>query len=97
MSTINPSQLDISRVPSEQNKIARKERPAPVFSSEAIHPTEPHSTIKERRKKKDRRKEKLMVSNDRRRLIQRRQTAQVSRKAAQALKSGRGSLIDLEV
>lgn len=97
MSTINPSQLDISRVPSEHSKIARKERPAPVFSSEAIHPTDPHANLKERRRRKDRRKEKLTVSNDRRRLIQRRQTTAVSRKAAQALKSGRGSLIDLEV
>ena len=97
MSTINPSQLDLSRVPSEQNKIARRQGPAPVFSSEAIHQTEPHATVKERRKRKDRRKEKLAVSTDRRRLIQRRQTAQVSRKAAEALKSGRGSFIDLEV
>ncbi len=97
MSTINPTQLDISRVPSEQSKVQRKEGPAPVYSSEAIHPTEPKANLKERRKRKDRRKRKIAVAGERRRLIQRRQSPQVPNNAAKTLNSGRGSLIDLEV
>ena len=97
MSTINPTQLDVSRVPSEQTKVRRKEGPAPVYSSEAVHPTEPHANVKERRKRKERRKNKLSVAQERRRLIQRRQNSKTHKKAAHTLAAGRGSLIDLEV
>ena len=97
MSTINNISFDYRRVPGKSNKISKREGPAPVYSSEAIHPTDKETHVKERRQRKERRKQKLLVPMDRRRLIQRRQSGQPTSDSSTKRQTGRGKFIDLEV
>jgi hypothetical protein len=97
MSTINNIPFDINRTPSEKNAVAKKEGPNPVFSSEAIHPTEAHNPVGERRKRKERRHRKMAVANERRHLIQRRKLANQKTLKDNPLEKKPGTIIDLEV
>jgi hypothetical protein len=97
MSTINNTQFDINRLPTERNKVPEQKGTVPVYSSRATQAVEHNPKNNERRRLRDRRHRSIKVKNDRRRLIQRRSSRDDSKEQADITISRRGKFINLEV
>ena len=98
MSLINNIPFDINRTPVERNATVKRGGTVPVQHSEALHPTEKHNRINERRSGSRRHRQPKNVNVDKRLLGERRQD--ISTKIADEFSEkplNSGSVIDLEV
>ncbi len=98
MSLINNIPFDINRTPVEKNATVKRSGTVPVQHSEALHSTEKHDKVTERRNGSRRHKHPRMVKANKRLLGERRQA--VNSKNADELSEKShtsGSIIDLEV
>lgn len=98
MSLINNIPFDINRTPVERNATVKRSGTVPVQHSEAIHPTEKHDKITERRNGSRRNKQPTKTNGNKRLLGERRQTEPSKTADKLSEKShNSGSIIDLEV
>jgi len=103
MSLINNIPFDINRTAVEKNATVKRKGTVPVQHSEAIHPTEKHNRINERRsgRRRSRRNKKgKYVKLNKRLLGERRQLTTRTRTNTDILSDkahGSGSIIDLKV